>query len=165
MTCFIVIAFPYMLNCNNYATLPLNLQLTVIESNERLLQIIMMGDANVCSLKWKEKDFSHRIVADEILSSLAQCGLVNQDLGYTYLADRLSPSGDTIQSALDHVYIYISISMYHFLLMTHILLEVSYSFLCSTMLPCKVTIKIYFCKKLTGTCRTCSINLYSKRAG
>ena len=36
---------------------------------------------------------------------MAQCGLLNQDLGFTYLADRLSPSGETIQSALDHVYI------------------------------------------------------------
>ena len=27
------------------------------------------------------------------------------DLGYTYLADRLNPNGEAIQSALDHIYI------------------------------------------------------------
>ena len=31
--------------------------------------------------------------------------MINLDLGYTYLADRLSASGESIQSALDHIYI------------------------------------------------------------
>ena len=36
---------------------------------------------------------------------MAQCGLVNQEIGNTYLADRLNLDGSVIQSALDHIYI------------------------------------------------------------
>ena len=65
----------------------------------------MLGDANLCAKKWKNSDFLHKAVAEEILSSIAQCGLITHDLGFTYLADRLTPEGEAIQSALDHVYI------------------------------------------------------------
>ena len=37
--------------------------------------------------------------------TLAQCGLEIVDLGNTYLADRLTESGNIIESALDHTYI------------------------------------------------------------
>ena len=37
-------------------------------------------------------------------NSRAQCGLINKDMGMTYLADRLSETGETIESALDHIY-------------------------------------------------------------
>ena len=70
------------------------------------LPIIMLGDANLCAKKWKNSDFLHKAVAEEILSSIAQCGLITHDLGFTYLADRLTPEGEAIQSALDHVYIF-----------------------------------------------------------
>ena len=69
------------------------------------LPIIMMGDMNLCSTKWSEPDFLFKHISEEIQSSLAQCGLVNQEIGYTYLADRLSDDGSVIQSALDHIYI------------------------------------------------------------
>ena len=61
------------------------------------LQIIMMGDANLCAKKWKDKDFIHRAVAEEVISSLAQCGLSNMAIGNTYLADRLTKSGQTFE--------------------------------------------------------------------
>ena len=67
--------------------------------------MILMGDANICTLKWDEDNFRQKNIAMEIKSSLAQCGLLNMDIGNTYLADRLSEDGTTIESALDHVYI------------------------------------------------------------
>ena len=33
---------------------------------------------NLCSLKWNEPDFLQKNIAEEIQSTLAQCGLVNQ---------------------------------------------------------------------------------------
>ena len=61
-------------------------------------QIIIMGDANVCASKWNNSDFALKDIADEIRSTLASCGLKNMELGHTYLADRLSENGETIQS-------------------------------------------------------------------
>ena len=39
-----------------------------------------------------------------LVPCLAQCGLKMVNLGYTYLADRLTPEGKTIETALDHIY-------------------------------------------------------------
>ena len=67
-------------------------------------KIIVLGDANLCSTKWNDHDFKLKIVAEEIKSTLAQCGMVNIELGHTYLADRMSKEGLPIQSSLDHIY-------------------------------------------------------------
>ena len=45
-----------------------------------------------------------RLSCDELKSTLTQCGLEKKDLGIMYLADRLNKEGDTISSALDHIY-------------------------------------------------------------
>ena len=66
--------------------------------------IIMLGDKNLCAAKWNEPDFKSNQMADEVKSTLAQCGLKIIDLGHTYLADRLSEDGLPIQSSLDHIY-------------------------------------------------------------
>ena len=66
--------------------------------------MIVQGDANLCSNKWLEVDFELHSISNELLSTLALCGMTTCDLGNTYLADRLSPNGETIESALDHVY-------------------------------------------------------------
>ena len=44
-------------------------------------QIIVMGDANLCSTSWNEKDFKLKKVAQELRGTLAQCGMVNVELG------------------------------------------------------------------------------------
>ena len=44
------------------------------------------------------------ILAKEIKGTLAQHGLENTELGYTYLADRVGEDGKPIQSSLDHIY-------------------------------------------------------------
>ena len=67
--------------------------------------VIVQGDMNLCSIKWLEADFNLKFLSDELRSTLALCGLENVDLGNTYLADRLTEDGKTIESALDHTYI------------------------------------------------------------
>ena len=67
--------------------------------------IIIQGDANLCALKWLEADYNLGYLADELLGTLSLCGLENVELGNTYLADRLTDEGMTIESALDHTYL------------------------------------------------------------
>ena len=67
--------------------------------------IIILGDANLCALRWEYPEFGQHLIAEEILGTLAQCGLTNINLGVTYQADRLSEQGDIIEGALDHAYI------------------------------------------------------------
>ena len=64
-----------------------------------------MGDVNMCSTKWKNEDFKLKTVAQELIGTLAQCGLTQVELGHTYLADRLNVMGQPIESSLDHIYI------------------------------------------------------------
>ena len=66
--------------------------------------LIIMGDANLCSEKWESPNFKHKRIADELKETLTQCGLKIQNLGKTYLADRLNPDGEEIESCLDHIY-------------------------------------------------------------
>ena len=68
--------------------------------------IIIMGDANICTSKWNNPDFKHKSVAEEIKGTLAQCCLLNVELGHTYLADRLNEHGLSIQSSLDHIFLF-----------------------------------------------------------
>ena len=44
-------------------------------------------------------------MAEELQGTLSQSGLETRNLGFSYLADRLSETGEVIESALDHVYI------------------------------------------------------------
>ena len=67
--------------------------------------VIILGDANLCTMKWEDPDYKHLNMATELRGTLSQCGLVNMKMGYTYLADRLSAEGKTIESALDHIYV------------------------------------------------------------
>ena len=45
-------------------------------------------------------------LSDELLGTLAQCGMENVKIGNTYLADHLTSDGSSIESALDHTYIF-----------------------------------------------------------
>ena len=80
-----------------------NLQLEKASKENKM--VIVQGDANLCSNKWLEEGFGLREVSNELLSSLAMCGLEIMEVGNTYLADRLTADGSTIQSALDHTYV------------------------------------------------------------
>jgi hypothetical protein len=63
-----------------------------------------MGDANLCSQQWENKEYTNFNVAVELRGILAQNGLKNWDLGKTYMADRLRKDGSLIESAIDHIY-------------------------------------------------------------
>ena len=67
--------------------------------------ILILGDANLCSMKWDYPGFLHKQISDELRETLLQCGLELSQIGTTYTADRLSAEGNEITSALDHVYI------------------------------------------------------------
>ena len=49
------------------------------------VSIVMLGDTNLCSKKWNEESFTHKNIAEEIKSTLAQCGMINLELGYLFL--------------------------------------------------------------------------------
>ena len=66
--------------------------------------IIILGDANLCSIKWNSPNFLHKKISDELQDTLMNCGLSPIPMGITYTADRLSPDGAEITSALDHIY-------------------------------------------------------------
>ena len=59
----------------------------------------------ICAIKWDDPNIKMTETAEELKSSLAQYGLISISLGNTYLADRLDNEGNTIQSALDHIYV------------------------------------------------------------
>ena len=48
-------------------------------------QMIIMGDANLCSRKWKDQDFKYRKTADELLDILTQCGITPVEIGDKYM--------------------------------------------------------------------------------
>ena len=58
--------------------------------------IIVLGDANICAIKWDDPITKLTETAEELKSSLALCGLTNIAIGNTYLADRLDTQGNTI---------------------------------------------------------------------
>ena len=68
-------------------------------------QLIILGDANLCSERWNAANYTHKRIAGEIQETLIQCGLTQVPLGPTYLADRLDENGMEIQSAIDHAYV------------------------------------------------------------
>ena len=71
--------------------------------------IVILGDANLCSIKWNSPNFLHKKISDELQDTLTNCGLSQIQMGITYTADRLSAGGSEITSALDHIYISTSI--------------------------------------------------------
>ena len=75
------------------------------KANSENKNVVIQGDANLCSEKWLEADFTLNYLSDELIGTLAQCGIKNVKLGNTYLADRLSNGGSQIESAIDHTYL------------------------------------------------------------
>ena len=53
-------------------------------------ELPMMGDANVCGMKWEDPKYKHHRVARELKSGLDQKGLISMALVNTYLADNKS---------------------------------------------------------------------------
>ena len=59
------------------------------KASDEYKSVLILGDANLCALRWEYPEFGHHVIAGEILGILAQCGLSNINLGVTYQADRL----------------------------------------------------------------------------
>ena len=74
------------------------------EANKTNCDMLIMGDANLCSTKWNNHDFLNKNVAIPLKITLDQCGLLSNDVGITYLGDHVQANGMVAQSALDHVY-------------------------------------------------------------
>ena len=66
--------------------------------------LIILGDANLCSEKWDSPTFKYKRISEELRETLSQCGLKHMYLEKTFLADRLTPKGCEIESSLDHIY-------------------------------------------------------------
>ena len=66
--------------------------------------MIILGDANLCSIRWDSPNYTHKKISTELRETLIQCGLSIIPLGITYTADRLNEDGSEITSALDHIY-------------------------------------------------------------
>ena len=67
-------------------------------------KMIITGDANLCSDKWKMDNYNMKSIANPLLECLEQNGLQIQYVGKTYQADHTSADGTVASSALDHVY-------------------------------------------------------------
>ena len=88
-------------------------QVTAIQSFTKQIEnatgegksVLVMGDANLCTLKWDSPNFKHKRISDELRETITQCGMYQVDLGVTYTADRLDEAGREITSAIDHLYV------------------------------------------------------------
>jgi endonuclease/exonuclease/phosphatase family metal-dependent hydrolase len=67
--------------------------------------VILMGNTNLCSLKWETPKYKNKNIARKLLDTLAQCGLSTVEVGVTYLADHAQSNRNIAESALVHVYI------------------------------------------------------------
>ena len=74
------------------------------KANEKECHLIILGDANLCSLKQNDPGFVNKNVAEILKNSLEQEGLTNMVVGLTFQADHAQPNGNVATSAIDHVY-------------------------------------------------------------
>ena len=63
-----------------------------------------MGDANLDAMKWNDPKFVNKNVAIILRNTLKQCGMVEHNIGVTFVADHSQANLEVAQSALDHVY-------------------------------------------------------------
>ena len=68
------------------------------------MNIIILGDANLCAEKWFSQKFLNKTVAKALQNTLARCGLTIAKVGPTFQSDHIRINGEVFGSALDHVY-------------------------------------------------------------
>ena len=73
------------------------------KASEENLPMLVAGDMNLDMLKWSEKDYQRKTIADKWKSSISKAGLKWAQLGITYISDAIR-NGDHSKSALDHFY-------------------------------------------------------------
>ena len=67
--------------------------------------VIILGDSNLCALKWNNAKFKYKAVVEILKVSLEQNGLHPRNLGVTFTSDIVKKKGNIATSALDHIYI------------------------------------------------------------
>ena len=77
----------------------------VEKASEKSCHTVILGDANLCSLKWNDPGFVNKNVAEVLKNMLEQEGLQSLEIGLTYQADHAQANGNIASSALDHIYV------------------------------------------------------------
>ena len=77
---------------------------TIERASREEKMLLIMGDANLCSKKWNEDNFTHKKMANQLISTLDSCGLQNIPIGPTFIMDHHQTDGTITESWLDHVY-------------------------------------------------------------
>ena len=80
-----------------------NFLIFLLVSHLRLSQRIL-GDANLCSIKWNDESFLYEKVANALKNVLQRCEIVCMEVGVTYQADHMQKNGHIAESAIDHIY-------------------------------------------------------------
>ena len=81
-----------------------NFATQIEKASEKPCNIIILGDANLCSKKWNDSGYVNKNVAEILKNMLEQEGLECLDIGLTYQADHVQQNGNIASSALDHIY-------------------------------------------------------------
>ena len=68
------------------------------------MNMMILGDANLCANKWFSTKFLNKNLAKALQHTLSRCGLKIADVGPTFQSDHIKVDGEMYGSALDHVY-------------------------------------------------------------
>ena len=72
-------------------------------SSKENKNLLIMGDAHLCSNKWNSEDFIHKKMANQLMGTLDTCGLKCAPIGATFISDHCQADGSIAESWLDHV--------------------------------------------------------------
>ena len=73
-------------------------------ATEKCKRVIILGDANVCSIKWANPNKKTNKVAELLMNKVEECGMTNMELGVTFTSDIVQMNGNIAISAIDHIY-------------------------------------------------------------
>ena len=95
-------------------------------ASEKLEQVLILGEANLCYLKWNLEKFKYKKVAELLKSALESNGLTVRQIVKTFTADIVQKNGNIASSAIDHIYVsekYIVQNIFSFIKVTSVALE------------------------------------------
>ena len=68
-------------------------------------EMIIMGDANLCSARWKDPNFIHKKISNQLIGCLDHCELIQKKVGIIFQSDHVQSNGLTSESELDHAFV------------------------------------------------------------
>ena len=86
-------------------------------------QVLILGEANLCYLKWNLEKFKYKKVAELLKSALESNGLTVRQIVKTFTADIVQKNGNIASSAIDHIYVsekYIVQNIFSFIKVTSV---------------------------------------------